>query len=192
MVTGGKRRAASVRRAPVQARSRRRVAEILDGTARLVDEVGPDAVTTTSIAERLGIAVGSVYTYFRDRSAIFDEIVAATIADNDRLVGALRANPPTDDWLLNGAHVIDRLADVYRSAPGFRALYLSRHVSPAMVEAMRRTDEEQAQARAGRPHRPRAITSTARSPSTCCGCTSVWWTRGSISHSATTRPATTA
>ena len=130
----------------MQARGRRRLAEILDGTARLVDEVGPDAVTTTLIAERLGIAVGSIYSYFGDRSAIFDEIVAATIVANDRLVSALRTDPPTDDWLINGADVIDRLADAYRSTPGFRALYLSRHVSPTMLEAMRRTDEHQAQA----------------------------------------------
>jgi len=130
----------------VQARGRRRLAEILDGTARLVDEVGPDAVTTTLIADRLGIAVGSIYSYFGDRSAIFDEIVAATIVANDRLVSALRADPPTDDWLINGANVIDRLADAYRSTPGFRALYLSRHVSATMLEAMRRTDEDQARA----------------------------------------------
>jgi AcrR family transcriptional regulator len=144
VVTGGKRRVAGGRRAPVQARSRRRVAEILDGTARLVDEVGPDAVTTTLIAERLGIAVGTIYTYFEDRSAIFDEIVAVTIAANDRLVSELRIDPPTGDWVRNGANVIDRLADAYRSTPGFRALYLSRHVSPAMLDAMRRTDEDQA------------------------------------------------
>ena len=130
----------------MQARGRRRLAEILDGTARLVDEVGPDAVTTTLIAERLGIAVGSIYSYFDDRSAIFDEIVAATIVANDRLVNALRTDPPTDDWLINGANVVDRLADAYRSTPGFRALYLSRHVSPTMLEAMRRTDEDQARA----------------------------------------------
>lgn len=129
----------------MQARSRRRIADILEGTARLVDEIGPDAVTTTVIADTLGISVGSIYTYFDDRAAIFDEIVAATIAANDTLVNEVRADPPSADWLTTGAVIIDRLADAYRTTPGFRALYLSRHVSPMMLETMQHTDEEQAQ-----------------------------------------------
>lgn len=153
MATGRTRRSARTqrvssrptsRRAPVQARSRQRMADIVEGTARLIDEFGPDSVTTTLIADELGISVGSIYAYFDDRSAIFDEIVAETIAANHLLVNGLRADPPHADWLATGAVIIDRLADAYRSTPGFRALYLSRHVSPTMLETMQRTDEEQA------------------------------------------------
>lgn len=142
---------AGVRRAPMQARSRQRVEDILEITAQLVDEVGPDNVTTTSIAEGLDIAVGSIYDYFEDRSAIFDAIVARAIAEHDAISAAIRGagRKPThratpDEWLEMSFAVIDRLADAYRTEPGFRALWFSQHLSAAMIESMQRTDELQA------------------------------------------------
>lgn len=141
---------AGARRAPVQARSRQRVEDILETTARLVDVLGPDNVTTTSIADSLEISVGSIYNYFEDRSAIFDAIVARSIAAHDAIIAATRASTPANDrrppeaWLEMAFTVIDRLADAYRTEPGFRALWFSQHLSPAMLESMRRSDEAQA------------------------------------------------
>lgn len=58
------------RRQPVQQRARERTQQILDITARLLDEVGVDDLTTILIAKELGISVGSLYHYFPNKHAI--------------------------------------------------------------------------------------------------------------------------
>ena len=57
----------TLRRVPLQSRSRQRVQGVLDAAAELVDELGPDLVTTTMIASRGGVSVGWLYDYFVDR-----------------------------------------------------------------------------------------------------------------------------
>src|SRR3954463_8828984 len=59
-----------LRRVPVQGRSVARVNRMLDACAQLVDEVGYDGLTTTLLAERPGVAIGSVYQFFPDKRAI--------------------------------------------------------------------------------------------------------------------------
>lgn len=133
------------RREPVQSRSRERMAAILDVTARLVDELGPDQVTTTLIAEQAGISVGSVYSYFHDRSAIFDAIVERSIVTLDEMVLAARRSVPPGE-ILQGSHaIVDALAVLYRTEPGFRSLWFSQYLSPTMLATMRRSDDHQAQ-----------------------------------------------
>lgn len=117
---------------------------ILETTAALVDRLGPDNVTTTLIADHLGISVGSIYAYFHDRSAIFDAIVARSIAAHDELITATRASFGDVSWFDASFAVIDCLAEVYRTEPGFRSLWFSQYVSAGMLEAMRRSDETQA------------------------------------------------
>ena len=129
----------------MQTRSRQRLEDILEATAGLVDEIGPDAVTTTMIAEQLGISVGSIYAYFVDRSAIFDEIVVRSIAQHDRLIEATHERLAGASWTEGSFAVIDLLVDLYRDEPGFRSLWFSRHLSAEMVETMRESDEMQAQ-----------------------------------------------
>lgn len=61
-------------RVPQQARSRRTRQRILDAAADCFEALGYDETTTAEIARRAGIAVGSVYDYFRDKRAILLEI----------------------------------------------------------------------------------------------------------------------
>jgi AcrR family transcriptional regulator len=133
------------RRAPVQSRSRQRLEDILEVTARLVDEIGPDNVTTTVIADQLGISVGSIYAYFRDRAAIFDEIIARAIAEHDKLIVAAHDRMIDLPWIDASVAVIDTIVEIYRTDPGFVCLCFSRHLSTGMLEAMRLSDEVQAQ-----------------------------------------------
>lgn len=64
------------RRQPVQERARQRTQQILDVTARLLDEVGFDDLTTILIAKELGISVGSLYHYFPNKHAILHALGA--------------------------------------------------------------------------------------------------------------------
>lgn len=132
------------RRAPRQERSRERITTILDITAALVDELDPDLVTTTLIAERAGMSVGSIYTYFEDRSAVFDAVVERSITVLYDTVGQARASAVGLPWIDGCFAVVDCLVEHYRTQPGFRRLWFSPHLSPVMIDAMRRSDEMQA------------------------------------------------
>src|SRR4029450_9420731 len=59
-----------LRRVPVQGRSVARVQRMLDACAELVDEVGYEGLTTTLLAERAEVAIGSVYQFFPDKRAL--------------------------------------------------------------------------------------------------------------------------
>ena len=66
----------NVRRKPVQERSRRTVAAILDAAEAIVDEEGVNAATTRAIADRAGVAYPSLYRFFSDRDQILDDLLA--------------------------------------------------------------------------------------------------------------------
>ena len=51
-------------------------AHVLDTAARLIDQVGPEAVTTGMIAKAAGVSIGWLYDFFPNRESIFDAIVA--------------------------------------------------------------------------------------------------------------------
>jgi AcrR family transcriptional regulator len=63
----------SRRREPLQQRSRERVQQILASARELIDEGGIAALSTTRLAERSGVPVGTLYRYFANR----DEVIAA-------------------------------------------------------------------------------------------------------------------
>jgi AcrR family transcriptional regulator len=134
------------RRDPVQLRSKERIGRILDCTADLVDRVGPDQVTTTLIAKQADISVGSIYAYFPDRLAIFDEIVERSIGKLDTVIFGTREHAIDlgETFLEGSVDIIDALIELYRTEPGFRTLWFSQYLSPSMLERMRRSDEEQA------------------------------------------------
>jgi AcrR family transcriptional regulator len=61
----------NLRRQPKQPRGKQRVEKILDAAAEVFAEMGYDAATTHAIAARANTAVGSLYQFFPDKSAIF-------------------------------------------------------------------------------------------------------------------------
>lgn len=58
------------RKEPTQARAKKRVAEILAATRRLLREQGLKSVTTNSIAAEAAVPVSSIYQYFPNKLAI--------------------------------------------------------------------------------------------------------------------------
>lgn len=85
----------SSRKKPQQARSADLVAAILEAAIQVLSREGAQRFTTTRVAERAGVSVGSVYQYFPNKAAILfrlqsDEwrettgMLRATLADAGR------------------------------------------------------------------------------------------------------------
>jgi AcrR family transcriptional regulator len=58
------------RKTPVQARSAASVKAILDATIQVLLKVGKERLTTTRVALRAGVSVGTLYQYFPNKSAL--------------------------------------------------------------------------------------------------------------------------
>jgi AcrR family transcriptional regulator len=63
-------RPALARLIPVQKRSRERFEQILSSAAEILTEKGSEAFRMSDIVERTGVAFGSLYQYFPDKTAI--------------------------------------------------------------------------------------------------------------------------
>jgi AcrR family transcriptional regulator len=58
------------RKSPVQARSAASVDAILEATIQVLLQVGKERLTTTRVALRAGVSVGTLYQYFPNKSAL--------------------------------------------------------------------------------------------------------------------------
>ncbi|APU12139.1 MULTISPECIES: TetR/AcrR family transcriptional regulator [Actinoalloteichus] len=124
----------SLRRRPVQQRSTQRVERMLSACAELVSELGYDGVTTTLIAERAGVAVGSLYQFFPDKKAVVAELTRRNLDDFlVRVREQLATSTPGDWW---GA--VDTVFDVYvamhRTVPGFSRLHFGDAVDLQLLD----------------------------------------------------------
>jgi AcrR family transcriptional regulator len=129
-----------LRRVPVQGRSLARVNRILDTCATLVDEVGYDGLTTTLLAERAGVAIGSVYQFFPDKRAI---VRALTLRNVEAYVERLSQRIDHGDfgnWWDAVDAAIDEYIDMHRRTPGFRALHFGDVVDRNLLDDERDND----------------------------------------------------
>src|SRR3954453_21743788 len=123
-----------LRRRPVQERSAARVQRMLDAAAALLDEVGYDATTTSLIASRAGVSVGSLYQFFPDRRAVLQ---ALAVRSFERFSGALseriEAAPPKH-WEQAVDLVVDGYVEFNRTEPAARVLSFGGPVDRHMLD----------------------------------------------------------
>lgn len=120
---------AALRVVPQQARGKDKIARLLTAADRIMAAEGADAITTIRVAAEAGVSVGSLYRYLPNREAIIESLARHYLGQLEQLMDALgevvRREPVED---LVGMSV-DAFADFYRSHPGFRALWFSRHLT---------------------------------------------------------------
>jgi AcrR family transcriptional regulator len=63
------------RKLPVQARSNASVSAILEATVQVLLDVGKERLTTTRVAQRAGVSVGTLYQYFPNKSALLQAVL---------------------------------------------------------------------------------------------------------------------
>ena len=105
----------TARKQPKQARSKATVTAVLEATIRILDREGPDAATTTRIAEVAGISIGTLYQYFSHRDAILDALqdreFERAMDLMQRVLGSAGSDGPAREVVLG-------LVGLYADAPG--------------------------------------------------------------------------
>jgi AcrR family transcriptional regulator len=126
--------AGPLRRVPVQGRSVARVNRMLDACAQLVDEVGYDGLTTTLLAERAGVAIGSVYQFFPDKRAIVQALTLRNLEAYLQRLGSRLTQEQSTDWWGAVDAAIDEYIAMYRTTPGFRTLHFGDVVDVHLLD----------------------------------------------------------
>ena len=83
------------RRVPRQRRSREIVEAIVAAGRLVLQEHGPEGLTTNRIAERAGVSVGSLYRYFPNKAAVLAAVYERDVAEEADELG-------DGGWLLDG------------------------------------------------------------------------------------------
>jgi len=92
---------------------------MLEACAALIDEFGYDGVTTTLIAERAGVAVGSLYQFFPDKRAVVQALTQRNLAQFMAEVESRIDQTPVQHWWDSADIVFDVCVQMYREVPAF-------------------------------------------------------------------------
>src|SRR5258708_6018102 len=83
------------RRRPVQRRSVERYERIINSCAELLDENGYSALTTTAVARRAEVPIGTLYQFFADKDALIQALATRNLERYlERLADRLVLQPP--------------------------------------------------------------------------------------------------
>jgi len=120
------------RRQPQQARSQAKVDGLLDATDALITEIGVDHITTTLVAARAGVAVGSLYRYFDGVPALLDGLAGRHIERFGNQLQAALTGRRFDRKRDAANAAVDALVTFCRDHPAFPAMWRG---APAVVGA---------------------------------------------------------
>lgn len=126
--------ARTLRRVPVQGRSVARVQRMLDACAEIVDELGYDGLTTTLLAERAGVAIGSVYQFFPDKRAVVQALAQRNLEAYLARLTARLGGDHSASWWDGVEAALDEYIQMHRTVPGFRALHLGDVVDVHLLD----------------------------------------------------------
>ncbi|WP_026117984.1 TetR/AcrR family transcriptional regulator [Nocardiopsis alkaliphila] len=110
-----------------------RVQRMLDCCAELLDEVGYDNLSTTRIAERAGVAIGSIYQFFPDKKAITQALGLRFLDQFSARVTERLADASFTHWTIAVDTIIDEYIDMHRNVPGFRSLHFGDIVDTRLL-----------------------------------------------------------
>ncbi|MGH3387802.1 MAG: TetR/AcrR family transcriptional regulator [Actinomadura sp.] len=114
--------ATPLRRRPAQRRSAERVQRMLDACAEILDEAGYDGLSTTRIAQRAGVAIGSVYQFFPDKRAVAQALALRNLELFGERVSRRIEVSAFPHWSDSVGAIIEIFVDMHRTVPGFRVL----------------------------------------------------------------------
>lgn len=95
---------------------------MLDACAEILDEDGYDGLTTTRIAQRADVAIGSVYQFFPDKRAVAQALAVRNLEVFGERISARLAEGGFGDWSDTVGVIIEIFVEMHRTVPGFRVL----------------------------------------------------------------------
>jgi AcrR family transcriptional regulator len=95
---------------------------MLDACAEILDESGYDGLSTTRIAQRANVAIGSVYQFFPDKRAVAQALALRNLEQFGERIGELLASGARERWSQIVGQAIDLFVGMHRTVPGFRVL----------------------------------------------------------------------
>lgn len=110
---------------------------MLAACAELIDELGYDGVTTTLIAERAGVAVGSLYQFFPDKRAV---VQALTQQNLDHFLTAIHdalSDVQMTHWWEAADVVFDHYVQMHREVPAFSQIRFGDVVDLRLIDGQR-------------------------------------------------------
>ncbi|SCF12534.1 transcriptional regulator, TetR family [Micromonospora matsumotoense] len=110
---------------------------MLDACAELVDEVGYEGLTTTLLAERAEVAIGSVYQFFPDKRAIVQALTLRTMESYLQRLDERFASDDLAHWWDGVGAGIDEYISMHRTVPGFRTLHFGDVVDLHLLDEQR-------------------------------------------------------
>jgi AcrR family transcriptional regulator len=136
-------------RVPVQPRSQRTRAALVEAASREFSERGYASATAKSIAERARVGTGTFYHYFPDKDAVLHEIATERVAYLLRRSSPLASTPlPGDDPLAAAAarltEVVERSIEYHRSDRGLHTVIAERRLCDPALEAILAASEREA------------------------------------------------
>src|SRR3954466_14742476 len=110
---------------------------MLEACAALIDELGYDGVTTTLIAERAEVAVGSLYQFFPDKRAVVQALTQRNLehfmAEMERRLDAAHLA----SWWDGADIAFDIYVQMYREVPGFSRIRFGDVVALRLIAGER-------------------------------------------------------
>jgi AcrR family transcriptional regulator len=125
-----------LRRVPVQHRSSQRIESLLNAAAKLADEHGVGALTTSMVADSVQSSVGSIYRYFPNMKALLRALAIRNVErflERVRQVAAVSDPVPLSSW--DGA--IDVYVEMHQSEPGFGRIGFGDPIDPHLIDPSR-------------------------------------------------------
>src|SRR5687768_12094361 len=112
----------TLRRRPAQRRSVERVERMLDECARLLDEVGYEALTTKEVARRAEVPIGTFYQFFPDKQGLVRALALRNLDAFLERVTERIARADLGHWTDLVDLAIDEFVNMKRTTPGFAVM----------------------------------------------------------------------
>ena len=94
-------------------------------------------LTTTLLAERAGVAIGSVYQFFPDKRAIVQALTMRNVEAYIERLSARITDGGLDKWWDAVDAAMDEYIDMHRTIPGFRTLHFGDVVDTNLLDEER-------------------------------------------------------
>jgi AcrR family transcriptional regulator len=126
----------AVKRAPRQKRAIETYERILDVTARLLNDIGVERISTNMIAAEAGIKAPTLYRYFPNKYAVLMALSDRLMKRQNTIIEiwiARASGDPSPYALMNDLHfLIENTLTVTRTEPGALAILLAMRAVPVL------------------------------------------------------------